>query len=255
MQTEAAHQTCKNNAGKLKDIKRTGEGIYAVIDPIDNIVKLVSSGRDDAFNRWCNKHFEDFGYDPKFAEEMFRNISVLHTADPISDIDISKPITAIPCTDGYISLKDGMRCEQPAEMEYCPFVLHLKTKEAEYDPNYQPTGRVFSDLVTYVGPETVSYLLSVTAASIPCMPANRRVVIFTGPSRSSKTTLGMILSELGLAPPRNVDFSTEIDGKGRYLPELAKYISQYPMLFVNDPQEPDGTAVKKLCDETQQYDI
>lgn len=26
------------------------------------------------------------------------------------------------------------------------------------------------------------------------------------------------------------------------------------MLFVNDPQEPDGTAVKKLCDETQQYE-
>ncbi|MCQ2356283.1 MAG: hypothetical protein MJ014_04615, partial [Methanocorpusculum sp.] len=254
-QTEAAHLTCLEYAGRLKDIRDAGNGNYAVIDPGEDCVKLCATGREPAFRRWCNAQFPEFGYDPKFAEEMFREISELYTANPIPEIDITRPITAIRCLDGYISLKDGKRCDRPAEMEYCPFTLHLTAEEAELKPDYQPTGRVLSDLLTYVGESTTEYLLSVTAASIPRIPANRRVVMFTGPSRSFKTTYGMLLSELGLAPPRNVDFSSEVNGRsGQFRPELANNISQYPMLFVNDPHEPDGTTIKKLCDETQQYE-
>ncbi len=251
-----ANQACMRMAGQLPDIWQAGEGIYVVIDPLDGITRLISSGCDDPFQRWCNHVFPDRGYDPKFVSEVFRNIAVLHTADPIPHLDIEKAITAIPCSEGgYISLTDGKRCERPAAAGFCPFVLHLSAADAEYDPDYHPTGRVLGDLMTYVGKAPVEYMLSFIAACIPRIPANRKVVTLTGPSRSSKTTFGMVLGELGLAPPHNVDFSTEIDNKGRYRPELAKHISQYPVIFVNDPHDPDGTAVKKLCDVTQQYEL
>lgn len=254
-QGEEANQVCREMAGKLPDIRCAGRGIYVIIDPIDRIAKLVSSGDDDVFHRWCYGVFPDAGYDKKFCGEVYRNIAVLHTADPIPEIDIAKPLSAIPCkSGGCISLSTGKKCDPPKEMEYCPFVLNLTADEAEYNPDYTPKGRVLGDLMTYLGEPTLSYLLSVAAANIPRIPANRKVVILIGPSRSSKTTLGMLLGELGLAPQWNVDFSAEVDSKGKYRPALATHISQYPMVFINDPTEPDGNAVKKLCDITQQYE-
>ena len=188
-----------------------------------------------------------------FQKALWETITI-HKKVKLHEIDLRAPLTCIPTLDGYISLSTGQPWDAPPIYEYHSFRLLLTTKEATLQESYQPTGVGVRNLEHTLGHDTFKYLVSLTAASIWRIPENKRVTCLIGPVRSGKTTFGQLLGLLGIAPPIDTDFGREIGVHSRFSPNLMRYISDYPMIVISDPLNPDGNIVKRMCDTVQLFE-